>query len=121
VESLYSNILQCLPTNYERTLEELLRCFNDEQICQILSTDNHNTANKTILDFLIDHYKEKRNLSELCDRLEKIMNILPEPGELVVILCDLRAGELILKRILYQRRLNLYICYSGQSAPTSCC
>ena len=95
VQSHYSNILQCLPTNYGQTLEVLLRCFSDDQVCQILSTDNHITANKTILDFLIGHYKENRNLSELCDRLEKVMNILPEPGELVAILCDLRAGGFI--------------------------
>jgi len=91
VQSLYSNILQCLPTNYGPTLEALLSCFSDEQVCQILYADN---PNKAILDFLIDHYKEKQNLSELCDRLEKIVKILPEPGELVAILCDLREGEL---------------------------
>ena len=109
MQSLYSSILQCLPTNYEKTLEVLLRCFSDEQVCQILSSDNHNTANKTILDFLIDHYKEKGNLSELCDRLEKIMNILPEPGELVAILCDLRTGELIFPNFVSKKVEFVYL------------
>lgn len=92
VYSLYSTILQCLPTNYEKTLEVLLRSFNDDQVGQILGAPNHSDANMKILDLLIDHYKKTKNLNELCDRLEKVMNILPEPGELVAALCDLRAG-----------------------------
>ena len=63
-----------------------------DQICQILSSTDHATANKIILDNLVDRFKDTKNLKELCDRLEKVTTISSQPEQLFSIICELRAG-----------------------------
>ena len=61
--------------DYENTLNLLQNYLTDDQICQILSSSNYSTANKIILDCLIEKFKESVNIPELCNKLELIASL----------------------------------------------
>ena len=61
--------------DYENTLNLLQNYLTDDQICQILSSSNYSTANKIILDCLIEKFKESVNIPELCKKLELIASL----------------------------------------------
>ena len=73
--SRYQVILQSLPMDFENTLNLLQNYLTDAQLCQILSSPNYNTANKAILDCLIEKFKESVDVSELCKKLELIASL----------------------------------------------
>jgi len=93
LQSHYSDILQSLPVNYEKTLDVLQNCFTSDQISLIHSSPDHTGANKMILELLVAQVKATRNLTELCNRLQKITTTLPEPSHLVSVVCKLRTGK----------------------------
>ena len=88
--SKFHDILQALPTDYEKSLQVLHDCLTDEQICHILGSSNYSTANKLILDCLI---KNLGNVSDLCDRLEQIVPLLTNPTVLETIINELRTSK----------------------------
>jgi len=91
--SHFSDILQSLPIDHKKTLDILQHYFTDNQISDILSNTDHSVANKAILDILITHFKATKNLKELCNKLEKILTISPQPEQLRPVISKLKAGE----------------------------
>ena len=61
--------------DYENTLNLLQNYLTDNQLCQILSSSNYSTANKIILNSLIEKFKESVNIPELCKKLELIASL----------------------------------------------
>jgi len=78
-----------MPDDYERSIGKLQNYMSDEQICTILCSSDHTTANKLILDLLIAKMSCKIDLLDLCDQLEKITTA---SNELKVIIQELRSG-----------------------------
>lgn len=79
IRSKYASILQCLPNDYEKTLQAMQDHFTDEEICVVLSSSDYNSANRTILDFLVQKASNTENLLQFCGQLEKIMSLLNDP------------------------------------------
>ena len=78
-----------MPDDYEQSIGKLQNYFSDEQICEILYSSGHATANKLILDYLIEKMSCKEDQLDLCDQLEKIA---AASNELNVIIQELRSG-----------------------------
>lgn len=81
-----------MPDNYEQSIAKLQNYFSDEQICTILYCTSHVTANKLILDYLIERMSCKEDQLDFCDQLEKIAT---SSDELKFIIQRLRAGAYV--------------------------
>ncbi|XP_065894609.1 uncharacterized protein [Dysidea avara] len=68
----YQSILRLMPDNYEQSVGKLQNYISDDQICMILSSGDYTTANKIILDCLIERMSCREELLDLCDQLETI-------------------------------------------------
>ena len=90
VRSQYRTILQCLPTDYEGTLQVMQDYLTDEDI--VLSNSDYSSANKAILDALMRKMSHTGNLLEFCDQLEKIMSLLNDTEVLSNIISEFRAS-----------------------------
>ena len=77
--------------DYENTLNLLQNYLTDDQLCQILSSSNYSTANKIILNSLIEKFKESVNIPELCKKLELIAS-LSTSKQLSSIVNELKEG-----------------------------
>ena len=73
----YEEILECFPKDFHQSLQKLQDKLSDDQICTILSCSSSYTANKMILDVLIDRMKCKEDLLDLCDQLDRLTDISP--------------------------------------------
>ena len=85
----YHTILHLMPDDYEQSIGRLQNHFSDDQICAILYSGNCRTANKLILDSLIERMSCKEDQLDLCDQLEKIPTA---SSELKAIIQQLRSG-----------------------------
>ena len=93
MRSKYDEIVQSLPSDYEKTLQAVQDHLTDDQICDVLSSLNYTIANKTILNCLMEKVKCTANISEFCDQLEKITLLLPpDQGIMLTIVHELRKG-----------------------------
>lgn len=79
-----------MPDNYEQTVGKLQNYISDDQICIILSSSNSSTANKIILDGLIERMSCREELLDLCDQLETIST----SNQLTMVINEIRSGEL---------------------------
>ena len=61
-----------MPDDYELTVGKLQNYISVDQICAILSSSNSTSANKIILDCLIERMSYKEELLDLCYLLENI-------------------------------------------------
>ena len=77
--------------DYENTLNLLQNYLTDNQLCQILDSSSYSTANKVILDSLIEKFKESVNIPELCKKLELIAS-LSTSKQLSSIINELKEG-----------------------------
>ena len=68
----YHTILHLMPDDYELTVGKLQNYIGFDQICAILSSSNSTSANKIILDCLIERVSCKEELFDLCHQLENI-------------------------------------------------
>ena len=95
VRSKYDDIVQSLPSDYEKTLEVVQDQLTDDQICDVLTSPNFTAANKTILNCLMDKVKCVDDIAEFCDQLDKITSLLPDTEILILltIVNELRKGE----------------------------
>ena len=59
-----------MPDEYELTVGKLQDYISVDQICAILSSSNSTSANKIILDCLIERMSYKEELLDLCHQLE---------------------------------------------------
>ena len=83
-----------MPDNYEQSVGKLQNYISDDQICMILSSSNFTTANKTILDCLIEKMSRREELLDLCNQLETIST----SHQLNILISEIRSGgsELLL-------------------------
>ena len=84
----YHTILQLMPDSYEQSVGKLQNYISDDKICMILSSSNSTTANKIILDCLIERMICREELLDLCDQLEAIAT----SHQLIVVISEIRAG-----------------------------
>ena len=84
----YHAILHLMPHDYELTVGKLQNNLSDDQICAILSSSSSNTANKIILDCLIERISHREELLDLCDQLE----IITTSNDLRIIVNEIRSG-----------------------------
>ena len=77
-----------MPDNYEQSVGKLQNYISDDQICMILSSSNSTTANKIILDCLIERMSSREELFDLCDQLETITT----SQQLNTIVDEIRSG-----------------------------
>ena len=98
IRSKYASILQCLPNDYGKTLQAVQDHFTDEEICVVLSSSDCNSANRTILDFLVQKASNTENLLQFCEQLEKIMSLLNDPE--------------VLGNIIREFKTSMYVCRS---------
>ena len=61
-----------MPDEYELTVGKLQDYISFDQICSILSSSNSTSANKIILDCLIERISCREELLDLCQQLENI-------------------------------------------------
>ena len=92
LRSKYDDIVQSLPSNYEKTLQVVQDHLTDDQICDVLATPNYTIANKTILNCLMEKVKCEGDVLEFCNQLENISSLLPDHGSLFSIISELRTG-----------------------------
>jgi len=85
----YHTILKLMPDNYEQSVGMLQNYISDDQICMILSSGNSTTANKIILDCLIERLSCREELLDLCDQLETIAT----SQQLMTVISEIRSGE----------------------------
>ena len=78
LKSLYNKILKCFPKDSLQSLEKLQDALSDNQICAILNHLDSHTANKMILDCLIDKMKFREDIFDLCDQLDRLTDITPD-------------------------------------------
>ncbi|XP_065889566.1 uncharacterized protein [Dysidea avara] len=91
VRSKYDAILQSMPIDYERTLQVLQDSLTDEQICAILNTSGYSSANKKILDCMIERMSHTGDLLHLCDQLEQIMTASSDSTTVATVISQLKA------------------------------
>ncbi|XP_065885277.1 uncharacterized protein [Dysidea avara] len=93
LRSKYDDIVQSLPSNYEKTLQVVQDHLTDDQICDVLATPNYTIANKTILNCLMEKVKCEGDVLEFCNQLENISSLLPDHGSLFSIISELRTAN----------------------------
>lgn len=91
----HDTILQCLPDDYGKTLQAVQDHLTDEQMCIVLSSTDHNSANRAILDCLITQVNHMGNLLEFCDHLEKVLPLSTDQGLLTNVIMELKTSMYI--------------------------
>ena len=109
-KSRYSDILQSLSNDYEQTLDIIQDELTDDQICSVLSCSEPTTANKLILDSLIEKAKCRADLLQLCNQLQQIMPSSPGLGCLTNVVCEIQACKNIRGQISAFSALWSYKC-----------
>ena len=88
LKARYHTILHLMPDEYELTVGKLQNCIGDDQICAILSSSNSTSANKIILDCLIERINYKEELLDLCHQLE----IITTSHDMNIVINEIRLG-----------------------------
>ena len=89
LKSHYKEILKCFPKDSLQSLNKLQDVLSDDQICAILNCSTSHTANKMILDCLIDKLKFKEDMFLLCNQLDGLTDI---SSDLKHLINELRKG-----------------------------
>ena len=84
----YHAIIRLMPKEYEITVGKLQNNISDDKICVILNSSNSTTANKIILDCLIEGVNCREELLDLCDQLE----IVTTSQDMKIIINEIRLG-----------------------------
>ena len=85
----YQTILNLMPDNFEVTVGKLQKFIGDDQICRILNSTSSSTANKLILDCLIERMTYKEELLDFCHQLDSIST----SQQLRLTINKIRSGE----------------------------
>ena len=88
LKATYIDILRSFPEDYQQTLGKLQDRFTDEQICKVLKCTSTGSANKMMLDYLINNIKSREDLLDFCDQLDKLTYSL----SLLHVVKELRKG-----------------------------
>ena len=84
----YHTLLHLMPDDYELTIGKLQNYISFDQICVVLSSSNSPTANKIILDHLIERMSCREEVLDLCDQLDSITT----SHDMKMIINELRLG-----------------------------
>ena len=85
----YRAILDLMPTNYEQTIGRLQNFITDDEICAVLCSDSTKSANKFILDCLINKMQTKQHLLNFCAHLE----LACPSQDMLMITEDIKSGK----------------------------
>ena len=88
LKAYYHTILHLMPDDYELTVGKLQDYISVDQICAILSSSNSTSANKIILDCLIERMSYKEELLDLCHQLENITT----SHDMKIVINEIRLG-----------------------------
>ena len=77
-----------MPDEYELTVGKLQDYISFDQICAILSSSNSTSANKIILDCLIERMSYRKELFDLCQQLENITT----SHDMKIVINEIRLG-----------------------------
>ena len=77
-----------MPDSYEQSVGKLQDYISDDQICMILSSSDSITANKIILDCLIERMSCREEVLDLCNQLETITT----SHQLMMVISEIRFG-----------------------------
>ena len=89
-----------MPDNYQETAQALINFISDDQIWPILCCSNSTTANKIILDCLIERMSCREDLFDLCDQLQSIST----SQQLRAVINEIRSGKFFIP-----------LCYSNKA------
>ena len=78
-----------MPDNFEQSVGILQNYISDDHICMILSSIDSATANKMILDCLIERMNCREHLLDLCDQLESIST----SHQMMMVINEIRSGS----------------------------
>ena len=92
----YSTIIQLMPYDYEQSVGKLQNYISDDQICMILSSSNSTTANRIILDCLIERMSCREEVLDLCDQLTSIAT----SDQLKAVIHEIKSGENVMCKVL---------------------
>ena len=84
-----------MPDNYEQSIGKLQNYISDDQICMILSSSNTTTANKILLDCLIERMSCTEELLDLYDQLQTIST----SHQLNMLISEIRSGRSELQKL----------------------
>ena len=84
----YHTILHLMPDDYELTVGKLQNYISVDQICAILSSSNSTSANKIILDCLIERISFRGELLDLCHQVENITT----SHDMKIVINEIRLG-----------------------------
>ena len=62
-----------MPKNYFLTLDGLQKDISDDEMAPILGTDDPDLANRKILNCLIQKLKNREQMLDFCNQLEKVI------------------------------------------------
>ena len=69
----YDGILHLMPKDYSQTLNLVKQDITDDEMACILEIDNPDLANRKILNCLIQKMKNREQMLDFCDQLEKVI------------------------------------------------
>ena len=79
-----------MPKDYGQTLNVLQQDITDDEMASILEIDDHDLANRKILNCLIQKMKNRVQMLDLCDQLEKVIT----SQDLKTIIDEIKTGNL---------------------------
>ena len=93
-----------MPGNHEQSIGKLQNYISDDQICMILSSSNSTTANKMILDCLIERMSCREDLLDLCDQLETIST----SHQLNMLISEIRSGGYLWREYICRHQIIIF-------------
>jgi len=72
LKAKYRNILQSFPEDHQQTLGKLQDSLTDQQMSEVLDCTDSDSANKMMLDYLINNIKCREDILDFCDQLDKL-------------------------------------------------
>ena len=97
LKSKYQNILKYFPKDFYQSLQVLQDQLTDDHLCAILNCSDSDSANKLILDCLIDATKSE---DDLLDQLDRLTDASPDLKHTI---SELRKGS-------YLMYMHTYVC-----------
>ena len=84
----YNDILHLMPKDFIQTLNVLQQDITVDEIAFILKSDDHDVANRKILNCLIQKMKNREQMLDFCGQLEKLIT----SQDLKTIVDEIRTG-----------------------------
>ena len=86
----YHDILHLMPDDYQQTLQKLQPVVTGDETAEILEIGYADTANKKILDCLIQKMENREHMLDFCEHLEKVIT----SQNLKTIVSEIKTGNI---------------------------